>query len=282
MPPPVMCAAGVECVTGGTVCRQDGRGVDDRGAQQLVGDGDVGTHPRRVAEIEPGSFEQDMTGECVTVRAQAGRRQPDHGVARGNSRGPELSPVFDRPYRKTGKVELVGCHDACVFRRLSADQRTAGSATAVSDAADDGGDPLRVDLASGDVVEHEQWLGSHTDQVIDAHGDEVDANGLVPAGRACDEELRAHPVGGRDQHGLLEASDVEWELAAEAADASDDGTESIDRRVAGCNVDAGGRVGGAALTHRTQTPGSAAWCADAMGSDRPMTTGAAAAGTGVG
>ena len=59
----------------------------------------------------------------------------------------------------------------------------------------DGGHLVGVDLAGGDVVEHEQRLGADAHQVVDAHGDEVDADRVVAAGVAGDDHLGAHPVG---------------------------------------------------------------------------------------
>ena len=57
-------------------------------------------------------------------------------------------------------------------------------------------------------------------------------------------------------------------------------THALHGGIAGCNVDAGGGVGGAALSHDGQTPGRAPWWAlTATGSGRRSVTDA---GTGVG
>ena len=56
-----------------------------------------------------------------------------------------------------------------------------------------------VELAGGEVVEEEQRLGALHDDVVDAHGDEVDADRVVDAGLDGDLDLGADAVIGRDQ-----------------------------------------------------------------------------------
>ena len=62
-----------------------------------------------------------------------------------------------------------------------------------------------VELAAGEIVEEEQRLGALRQQVVDAHGDEIDADGGVPAGVDGDLELGADAVVGGDQDRVLEA-----------------------------------------------------------------------------
>ncbi len=145
--------------------------------------------------------------------------------------------------------------------------------------ADDGGHLVGVDLARGDVVEHEQRLGPHADEVVDAHGDQVDADRPVATGVAGDDHFGAHPVGGGHQDRTREAPQVERELAAEPADPLHHAAQALDGGVAGRDVHTGAGVGGA-LSHGGQTPGSAPWWAvTPTGSGRRSVT---EAGTGVG
>ena len=154
-----------------------------------------------------------------------------------------------------------------------------GLPAALVHAGHDGGDPVRVDLARGDVVEHEERLGPDADQVVDAHGHQVDADGVVAAGGPGHHQLGAHPVGGGDQHGVRcsgPMSSGNWPPKPPMP-GHHRRRMPLDGGVAGGDVDAGARVGGAALAHGAQTPGSAAWCADATGSGRPIATGVDAA-----
>ena len=113
-----------------------------------------------------------------------------------------------------------------------------------------------VELADGDVVEEEERLGALAHQVVDAHGDEVDPDGVEAPGGLGDQRLGADAVGGRHQHRIRAAVAGEGEEATEAADVADDlGAErraherldAVDRSLAGIDVDAGT---GVALTHR--------------------------------
>ena len=74
------------------------------------------------------------------------------------------------------------------------------------------------ELAGGEIVEEEQRLGALHHQIVDAHGDEVDADRAVNAGLDGDLELGADAVGGRDQDRIGEAGRLQVEQAAEAAD----------------------------------------------------------------
>ena len=136
--------------------------------------------------------------------------------------------------------------------RLAADQRAAGLPAALRDAADDacgGGD---VELAGGEVVEEEQRLGALGQQVVDAHRDEVDADGAVQAGVDRDLELGADAVVGGDQDRVLEAGALQIEQRAEAAEVgvrarpagrAGERLDGADERIAGIDIDPGITVG---------------------------------------
>ena len=110
------------------------------------------------------------------------------------------------------------------------------------------------------------------EQIVHAHRDEVDADGLVTAGEEGDLELAADPVGGRDEDGLLVAARQPDE-GGEASDAGEDlgaggrareGRDPANCVVAGLDVDAGLAVGerfhlsrrraGAAASSRARSP----------------------------
>ena len=59
---------------------------------------------------------------------------------------------------------------------LAAEQGATRLATPLGDAGDDRFDMGRVDRLDRHVVEHEQGRGTHADEVIDAHGHEVDSD----------------------------------------------------------------------------------------------------------
>ena len=99
------------------------------------------------------------------------------------------------------EVELARLHGAGVLGHLAADERAAGLPAALGDALDELLDVVGVELADGDVVEEEQRLGALAHEVVDAHGHEVDADGVEPPGGLGDQRLGADAVGGRHEHG---------------------------------------------------------------------------------
>ncbi len=153
----------------------------------------VGPLPGGIPELEAGPLEEDVAGERVAVGTQPRRGQADDGVALPHALGTELRPLLHHADGEAGQVELVARHDAGVLRRLAPDQRAARLAAALVHPGHDGGHLLGVDLAGGDVVEHEERLGAHAHQVVDAHGDQVDADRAVAAGVAGDAILVPTP-----------------------------------------------------------------------------------------
>jgi hypothetical protein len=85
------------------------------------------------------------------------------------------------------------------LRCFAADERRAGLPAALGDAGDDGGGDRHLELAGGVIVEEKQRLGALHDEVVDAHGDEVDADGVVNAGLDGDAQLGADAIVGGNQ-----------------------------------------------------------------------------------
>ena len=118
-------------------------------------------------------------------------------------------------------------------------------------------------LAGGEVIEEEQRLGALDDDVVDAHGDEIDADRLVDAGLDRDLHLGADAVVGGDEDRILEARRLEVEQTAEAADLRvrsgpprrpHERLDRVHHGVAGVDVDAGlahrsGRCGVSVIGH---------------------------------
>ncbi len=86
------------------------------------------------------------------------------------------------------------------------------------DAVDHLGADLRIELAAGEIVEEEQRLGALHHEVVDRHGDEIDADRVVARSLDRDLDLGADAVGRGDQDRIGEAGRLEIEQAAEAAD----------------------------------------------------------------
>ena len=65
------------------------------------------------------------------------------------------------------------------FRGFPTDQRTAGLQTTFCDPLNHTGCGIHIQFAGGIVVEEEQRLSALNDQIVNAHGNQVDTDGIV-------------------------------------------------------------------------------------------------------
>ena len=106
---------------------------------------------------------------------------------------------------------------------------------------------VRRELSGGEIIEEEQGLGALHDDVVHAHGDEVDADRVVDASVDGDLHLGADAIVGRNQDRVLEAGGLQVEEPAEPADLrvrpgparrAHQGLDLVDHGIAGIDVDA--------------------------------------------
>ena len=127
---------------------------------------------------------------------------------------------------------------------LTTQQGASGDDAALRDARHDGTDPLRHGAAHGDVILQEQRLGTTHHQVVDHHGDQVEADGVVDVHGLGDRQLGTDPVGGRgdDRFPVAAAQREQSGETAEAAAHFRTGgplgqrLEQFDRAIAGLDV----------------------------------------------
>ena len=105
--------------------------------------------------------------------------------------------------------------------RLAAHQRAVGLDAALGHALDDLCDLLRDVAAAGDVVQEDQRLGTGADDVVDAHGHAVDADGVMLVQEHGQLQLGADAVGAGDEDRVLVTGAVQLKQAAEAAQTAD-------------------------------------------------------------
>ena len=160
------------------------------------------------------------------------------------------------PTAKPGEVVIARLIEPRHFRGLAADQRAAGFAAALRDAADHRRADLRIEPRAGEVIQKEERLGALHDEIVDRHRHEIDADGVVAAGFDRDLDLGADAVGRRHQDRILEPGALEVEQPAKAADfgirprparGADQRLDHVDHAVAGVDIDARLRIGQAAL-----------------------------------
>ena len=184
--------------------------------------------------------------------------RPKQHVAFDDVVGRQQLAALGRADREAREVVVVAVIHAGHFRGLAADQRATCLAAAFGDAADDRRALVRIELAGREIVEEEQRLGALHDDVVDAHGDEIDADRVVLAGLDGDLELGADAVIGGDQHRIGEARSLEVEQSAEPADfavcagpsrGAHGRLDLLDHQVAGIDIDAGLGIGEPVFRH---------------------------------
>ena len=133
--------------------------------------------------------------------ARRGKAQYD--IALGHVFGIEHLWTVYRTDAKTGQVVIIGIHDAGMLRHLSTNERATRLTATLGDAAHHLGDVVASELADGDVIEKEQRLGPAGQHVVHAHGDQVDAHGIVLASHLSQGELGSHAIGPAHENGIV-------------------------------------------------------------------------------
>ena len=134
-------------------------------------------------------------------------------------------------------------------------QGATGRLAAVGDAGDHLLGDAHLELPRGEVVEEEQRLRPADDEVVDVHGHQVDADGVVASGEKSELQLRAHAVGARHQQGFAvtggegaqtrEATEIGHDLGTHGA--ANVPLDAFHERVARVDVDTGVAIGQAGL-----------------------------------
>ena len=152
------------------------------------------------------------SARCESYQHVAGA----HARRLGNSR------ALDNSHREAGQVVLAGLVESAQLRSLAADQAHARLITSARDTFDDVERDFLFELARPDVIEKEQRPRRVADDVVDAHRNAVDADGVVTPGLEREHQLGADAVRARDQHRRAHlAGAVQPDQRAEAADAAD-------------------------------------------------------------
>ena len=204
----------------------------------------------RSRDLEAQALEHDLPGEAEPVRVEAVREEPDHRVAGTDAAPVDEAPTLHHPQGEPRQVVLAGRVEVGQLRDLPADEGAPRLAAAGGDAADHGLDGARHHPVDPDVVEEDEGLGAVDEEVVDAHRDQVDADGVVAPGQEGNPELRADAVRRRQEHGVLVAA-RDAEEPREGADVAQDlravrrarpRRQAPDGLLAGIDVDAGGAV----------------------------------------
>ena len=246
------------------VARQIAQAIE-HGLHVNTGGRDKGVAKRLAIELGHGSRElfggfalnEHLAHERIAVGMETARTQAHEHVAFHDAVGTDHLRAIDNAHGEARQVVIVGIHNAGVLGHFAADKRATRLTAAFRDAAHNLGDMFLLQLANGDIVQEEQGLGAARQNIVHAHGDQVDAHGVMLADELGDLELRAHAVGARNHKRLFHALECRRrEQAAEASDIAHDlGTirgmhgvfNGVDRSRALFDIDA--RVGVSDFCH---------------------------------
>jgi hypothetical protein len=173
--------------------------------------------------------------------------QAEHHVARRDLAAIDDLGLFHRADREAGEIVFAIRVHARHLGSLAADQGAAGQFATAGDALDHIGRARHIQLAAGKVIEEEQRLGALHQDIVDAHRDQVDADGVMPLQVEGELELGADAVGAGNQH-RLPVFLADFKQGAEAADAGEHAfphrtlckrLDGFDQGIAGVDIDAG-------------------------------------------
>jgi hypothetical protein len=220
-----------------------------------AGGGEQGVRERRLAQrlLGVGTRVLEHTAyQRIAIGVRSARRQADQDVTRADGAAVDDARFLYDADTKTGQIVIgFGIH-AGHFSRLAADERCAGLAAAFCNPGDNPPRRIHLELPGGVVVQKKQRLGTQHGDVIDAHGNQIDADRVVTPHLDRQLELGAYPVGARDQHRLAIAVDRQLEQppkAAEAAEHTDTAGalnqrfDGLDELIAGIDVHTRAAVG---------------------------------------
>ena len=178
--------------------------------------------------------------------------QPDQHVAGRNvAARQDLAPLDGADGEPCEIIVLVPVH-ARHLGRLAADEGAPGFAAALRNAGDHVTGALHLELAGREVIQEEQRLCALHDEIVDAHGNEVNADRRVPARIDGDLELGADAVVGGNQDRIAVTGGLQVEQTTKTAEISigacpprrpHQWLNRLDQRIAGIDVDAGITVG---------------------------------------
>ena len=192
--------------------------------------------------------------EAIGVEAGGGEAEDD--VAGRHPCTVDHALALHRAYGKSGEVVVSWRVHPRHLGRLAADQRASGLAATRGDAGDDVPSCGDDELSGGEVVEKEERLRTLDDQVVDAHGDQIDTDAVMPVGGNGDLQFGADSIGGGNQDRIAIAGSLEVEQRAEPAQARGratarrcrrQGLDGLDQGRARIDIDAGLAVAAGAI-----------------------------------
>src|SRR5262245_18980710 len=179
--------------------RQHGLDVDSRRSEKLVGQR-TAQLGHACVERQPTLLEQRAAGQGETVRVQPGALESEQEISGLDVGAGQHTIERNGTDRGADQVETVSRTDAAnhlpYLRELPAGAAHPGQLTADGDAPAEWTEQTRIGFLDRDVVDQGGGPGTNAEDVVDVHGDAVDAHTVVAARGLRDEKLRPDAVRG--------------------------------------------------------------------------------------
>ena len=197
---------------------QNALDVNLGGSQQRLGNGSAG-------KLLPGDVQfgivvidvEDLPAKAEAVGVDAGGSQRDDHIS-GTHFGVVDDLLFIHNAHSEASQIVIFCrHQTGMLGGLAANQGSTGLDTALCHTGNNLGNLLRIILAAGNVIKEKQGLCTDTDNVVDTHGDGVDADGIVLIHKNGKLDLGAAAVCTGNQNRLFHTGNGQAEAAAKAA-----------------------------------------------------------------
>ena len=174
---------------------------------------------RHTQLIERLTVGNHLANQRIAVGVNSRGSQADKHVALLDLGRVEHFRTIYHAYAKTGKVILIGIHYTRMLSHFATDKSSARHLAAISNAGNDFGNRFALKFSDGNVIEEKQGLGACCKNVVHAHGDQVDAHGVMLASELSQLNLGANAVGTGNQNRICHVlRHVDGEQAAETAD----------------------------------------------------------------
>ena len=137
---------------------------------------------------------------------QSRRSDADQRVAEPRGFAIDDPLTTDDAHREARQVVLPGSVEPRELGRFTSEQSALGLTTPLRDAFHDRLALVHIELRCRKVVQEEQRLGADSDDVVDAHRDQVDADRVVTLELEGQLQLGSYAVGSGDQDRVLDVA----------------------------------------------------------------------------
>mmetsp|Transcript_157 Transcript_157/g.395 ORF Transcript_157/g.395 Transcript_157/m.395 type:complete len:256 (+) Transcript_157:1372-2139(+) len=173
--------------------------VDLGGREERSANGRGTGIPRALAFVSKLLLLQKLPDEAEAIAVNAAARKAKQNIAGTDILG-ENSISVDSTDAEPGKVVVSGGIHRGHLSGFAADETTTSLSASFGDALDNRRCFLDRQISGGIVIKEEERLSAGNDKIIDAHGDQINADAIVTLGRLGDAELGTDAVGSANQN----------------------------------------------------------------------------------